>query len=556
MKHFRTYHYGHKCDVYTDHEALKTLLNTPHPSGKLARWGLALQELDLTIHYRPGKKNTNADALSRMPLGIQEREDNPVLLGAITVDKEEGAKSGEDDSLRKRQLEDPELKPMIEYIEEDSLPADNNTARKLIPTKSQFEVIGGALYRVMEKDMTLRIVLPKANRHKIFEDAHGGVFGGHLREAKIHGQLAKHYWWPRMRADIQQWCRACTVCASRNVGQVTRPLLTPIPVNGPFDRVGVDVLKLPKSDQGNQYAVVFVDYLTKWPEVFAVPDQTSLTIARLLVEHVIPRHGVPAELLSDRAKAFLSQLIHEVYELMGIKKMNTTSYHPQTDGLVEHFNRTLTDMLAKTVKKGGADWDEKLPYVLYAYQSSIQESTQESPFFLLYGRDPRPPTESALSPTEDRSLTDIDTYKSEVNERLASAWELVREQVEKAQHKQKKQHDRHSRDPGFKVGERVFVYMPAELRGKAYKFARPFRGPYHILRLFENGAEVRLIEKPKADSIRVALNRARRCPSEIPDSTNKNTDKSRVTATIDQDQEAQKASESVTPTSSLSEHRR
>jgi len=92
VKHFHTYLFGHKCDVYTDHEALKTLLNTPHPSGKLARWGLALQELDLTIHYRPGKKNTNADALSRMPLGIQEREDNPVLLGAITVDKEEGAK--------------------------------------------------------------------------------------------------------------------------------------------------------------------------------------------------------------------------------------------------------------------------------------------------------------------------------------------------------------------------------------------------------------------------------------------------------------------------------
>ena len=553
VKHFRTYLYGHKCDVYTDHEALKTLLNTPHPSGKLARWGLALQELDLTIHYRPGKKNANADALSRMPLGVQEREDNPVLLGVITLDEDEETKSGEDDHLRKRQLEDPELKPMIEYIEKDSIPADNNAARKLILTKPQFEVIGGVLYRVMEKDMSLRIVLPNADRHKVFEEAHGGVFGGHLREAKIHGQLAKHYWWPRMRADIQRWCRACIVCASRNVGQVTRPLLTPIPVNGPFDRVGVDVLKLPKSDQGNQYAVVFVDYLTKWPEVFAVPDQTSLTIARLLVEHVIPRHGVPAELLSDRGKAFLSKLIHEVYELMGIKKMNMTSYHPQTDGLVERFNRTLTDMLAKTVKKGGADWDEKLPYVLYAYRSSIQESTQESPFFLLYGRDPRPPTESALSPTADRSLTDIDTYKSEVNERLASTWELAREQVEKAQHKQKKQHDRHSRDPGFKVGERVFVYMPAEVRGKAYKFARPFRGPYRILRLFENGAEVRLIDKPKADSIRVALNRVRRCPPEITDSMNKNNDEIRVTTTIDQDQEAQKTPESGISSSSSNE---
>ena len=60
VKHFRHYLYGNRCDVYTDHEALRALLNTPHPSGKLARWGLTLQELDCHIHYRPGPKNTNA----------------------------------------------------------------------------------------------------------------------------------------------------------------------------------------------------------------------------------------------------------------------------------------------------------------------------------------------------------------------------------------------------------------------------------------------------------------------------------------------------------------
>ena len=149
---------------------------------------------------------------------------------------------------------------------------------------------------------------------------------------------------------------------------------------GPFDRAGVDVIKFPMSSAGKQYAVVFMDYLTKWPEVFATCDQSALTIARLLVEQVISRHGVPAELLSDRGKAFLSRLLHEVYDLMGMKKVNTTAYHPQTDGLVERFNHTLTSMLAKTVKQNGSDWDKHLPYVLYAYRTSPQESTKESPF--------------------------------------------------------------------------------------------------------------------------------------------------------------------------------
>ena len=173
-----------------------------------------------------------------------------------------------------------------------------------------------------------------------------------------------------MRSDITKWSRECEVCVSRNMGKPIRPFLTPIPVGGPFDRLGVDILKFPTSGHGKKYAVVFMDYLTKWPKVFATEDQSSSTIAELLVEHVITRHGVPSELLSDRGTAFLSKLILEVYKIMGIKKANTTAYHPQTDGLVERFNRTLTDMLAKCVEKGGKDWDSQLPYVLLAYRTS------------------------------------------------------------------------------------------------------------------------------------------------------------------------------------------
>lgn len=79
-----------------------------------------------------------------------------------------------------------------------------------------------------------------------------------------------------MWADIEEWCRACLICATRRPGQAVKPALTPIPVSGLFDRVGVDVIQFPKSAAGNRYAVVFVDYLTKWPEVFLTADQTLL----------------------------------------------------------------------------------------------------------------------------------------------------------------------------------------------------------------------------------------------------------------------------------------
>ena len=174
----------------------------------------------------------------------------------------------------------------------------------------------------------------------------------------------------RNESRTLKWCKAYLTCASRHVGCAVKPSLTPIPVSGRFDRIGVDVIQFPRSYDGNQYAVVFVDYLTKWPEVFPVSDQTDLTIAQLLVESIFCRHGVPAELLSDRGRAFLSGLMQEVYQLMGIHKVSTTAYHPQTDGLVERFNHTLTDMLAMTVESNGRDWERRLPFVLFAYRTS------------------------------------------------------------------------------------------------------------------------------------------------------------------------------------------
>ena len=159
----------------------------------------------------------------------------------------------------------------------------------------------------------------------------------------------------------------------------------------------------------------------KWPEVFAVPDQTAATIARLLVEEVVSRHGVPAEVLSDRGSAFLSELMKEVGRLLGFHKANTSAYHPQTDGLVERFNRTLTAMLAKTAARGGRDWDHHLPYVLFAYRASLQESTKESPFFLLYGRDPRLPTEQALSPIKTKEVMDLKEYGAALASKMSGA---------------------------------------------------------------------------------------------------------------------------------------
>ena len=225
---------------------------------------------------------------------------------------------------------------------------------------------------------------------------------------------------------------------------------------------------------------------------------------------------MPEELLSDRGANFPSDLILEICSLLGIK--NTSGYHPQTDGLVEKFNSTITNMIAKSVDVG-VEWDKQLPMLLFAYRSTIQESTRESPFFLVYGRDPRLPTTSTMELPRPEYTVDLDDYKSELVTGLVKAHEDAREQIKKAQVRQKKFYDMHAKEPAYKVGERVMVYMPTDVTGKERKLARPYHGPYRIVTLTLTNAEVKLVDSVDDPSIFVALDRLRHCYPEIPDAS-------------------------------------
>ncbi len=140
VKHFRHYLYGHHCEVFTeftDHKALKSLLNIPHPSRKLARWGLALQEVDLTISYKPGKKNVLADALSRSPIS---GEGTPLIaeegLVAAVGGLQDSSKSGE--GILSERRGDPDLRQVMEYLETGRLPLDQKRAREMVLSRQEF----------------------------------------------------------------------------------------------------------------------------------------------------------------------------------------------------------------------------------------------------------------------------------------------------------------------------------------------------------------------------------------------------------------------------------
>ena len=145
---------------------------------------------------------------------------------------------------------------------------------------------------------------------------------------------------------------------------------------------------LPTTESGNKYILVVTDLFTKWveAEAFALQETSSTTLATVLVDQVISRFGVPNILHSDQGANLCSEVIKSVCHLLGMGKTRISAYHPQGNGQVERFNRTVEAILAKTVKDNQRDWDLCLQKALFAYRTSLHETTGFTPFHLVFGR--------------------------------------------------------------------------------------------------------------------------------------------------------------------------
>ena len=167
------------------------------------------------------------------------------------------------------------------------------------------------------------------------EENHSGPFGGHFATRGLLKTLTQRWWWDGMAGDIYRFCQSCLTCAAyQGCGRRSKALMQPFPVGAPFERVAVDIMEMLMTLRGNQYVVAFIEYVTKWVEAYPVEDQTSETIARLLIDNVVCRHGVPNQLLSDRGPNLLSELILDVCEILGITKKNQHNRLPSPDGWV------------------------------------------------------------------------------------------------------------------------------------------------------------------------------------------------------------------------------
>ena len=142
-----------------------------------------------------------------------------------------------------------------------------------------------------------------------------------------------------------------------------------------------------ETKRGNRYLIVVSDYFTRWAEAYPVPNHTAAVIADKIVEEFLFRMGIPHQIHTDQGSEFDSELIKEVCRLLRVNKTRTTPYHPQSDGLVERANRTIGKMMAMACNQAHDNWDELVPYIMFAYRASIHATTKCTPNMLMLNRE-------------------------------------------------------------------------------------------------------------------------------------------------------------------------
>jgi hypothetical protein len=377
---------------------------------------------------------------------------------------------------------------LLIYLTTNNYPLEfNNHQQKQLQNQSKhYTVKHNLLYKKDRNQANLLIrVVQQYEMESVLYMFHNDPTAAHASKERMMDKMKKRFFWPQMFQNIEAYVKSCDACQRRGKSKRQEPL-HPIPIGSPFHQIGIDYVgPLNKTTNGNKYIIVAMDYMTKWPEAKPVKEATAQETVAFVYEDIICRHGCPGKILTDRGTHFNNQLLKGLMQKFEITHLMSTPYHPQTNGLVERFNRTLIESLARTASKHLNDWDKFIAPTLFAYRTSTHTTTKISPFFLVYGRESKLPTDS----TKIEEETHLAEYIDKQIDQLPITRNIVRQQIQEEQQKQKDHHDKKlKRKTEFHIGDKVLYYRAILDKQWSEKLSPKWKGPYYIHNVIGNGA--------------------------------------------------------------------
>jgi hypothetical protein len=441
--------------IHSDHESLKYLKGQAKLNRRHAKWVEFIETFPYVVKYKKGKDNLVADALSR----------RNVLLNQLEV-KVPGLES---------------LKDLYSTDHEFSEPYAKCTTGK---GWEKYHVSDGFLFRAN------KLCVPNCSvRLLLLQEAHAGGLMGHFGWKKTYELLADHFYWPKMRRDVERLVQRCVTCHKAKSKLTPHGLYTPLPTpNAPWEDISMDfVLGLPRTKRGSDSIFVVVDRFSKMAHFIPCHKSDDAShIASLFFREIVRLHGMPRTIVSDRDTKFLSYFWKTLWAKLGAKLLFSTTCHPQTDGQTEVVNRTLSMLLRTMIKKNLKEWEECLPHVEFAYNRAVHSTTHFCPFEVVYGFKPLAPIDLLSLPLQERSNMDASkraAYVKKIHEQTKEAIEKKAKYYAEWANKRRKK-------VTFEPGDFVWVHLRKERFPEKRKSKLMPRGdgPFRVLAKINDNA--------------------------------------------------------------------
>lgn len=480
VQYFRQYLYGRHFKIVTDHRPLCWAFKMSNPSSRLTRWRLKLEEYQYQIVYKPGILNSNADALSRIRR-VETRQDKA----------KKSRENGNDVTEEELGIELEQLGPYNSIVQEEQ-----NSAIETEEKDSSLESEDATENENEDGDK-----LSESEKLDIIKEYHDTSIGGHVGTRRTYEKLKTYIKWTNMQSDIEKYIKHCEKCQKNKVtGKSTKqPMVITNTPNSVFEACSIDIVgPWCETDQGHKYILTFQDSLSKFVVAVPVRSQDANTIARAFVEHVILKYGIPGSCLSDRGANFLSDIFKRTCRLLGVTRICTLAFRPQSNGSVERSHRVLTEYLRHFIRESQTDWDTWINYATFVYNTTPSVATKYTPFEMLYGRRVNLP--GLLQKKPEQVLYNPDDYVRELKLRLQASAQIAKGNLIHAKETSKEYYDKTQNVVKFQVKDKVMLYDESIRKGRSRKLRGVYVGPYEVIKV-EGSNVIIKIKKNKVQKV-------------------------------------------------------
>ena len=493
--------------VNTDSGSLKYLQSMKDPRGIQYRWLTEIQSYDFEIRHRPGRLNTNADAISRsghMPPPSKEEEHEEAeyiaklqqYLEELETD-EDLAEIGEANTQLSRewliqaQKEDRVLQQVRGWVTEGKIPSnqelkgESEETRAYAQIAKECELKDDLLYfkdslGFAKDEKTFRILVPEECKEAVFFWSHRHPTAGHFGQRATILRAKAKFCYIGLYTDLKRKVSGCTDCLAKiTKANVKSGRHKPSRSGFPTEKLFIDLVgPLPVTNQLHKYIVTIEDAFTRHVQAYPIPNKEAMTVAHVLVDRYICTYGMPLQIHSDNGKEFVNKIWDELMDRMQIKKTCTPVYNPQSNN-VERFHRTLNQMMRIFTERGDPEWSRYLSVACLAYNTKVNESTGLTPFMAMMGREARMPIDLILPTPAVRG--NVQQHVQATLDRFTTMYQFIRKNADAVIRRNAKNYA--GQNKRLEVGQKVWYLCPRKIKGKPVKICDQWIGPYTIIEI-------------------------------------------------------------------------